>query len=103
MTAPDAMRHDGPFCADGALGSTHARRLGPAAGTIGGKEKSERFSFQLPDVQQREQEDDELGETVPQQFSVDVLEVDLAGTLGSDEDRRRAEQPLSQRGKSAAL
>lgn len=66
-------------------------------------EQHRHAGLQLPHVDQRQQKDEELGKTVPQQFPVHVVEVDLAGALILDEHRPHSEHPLRQSGKRPAL
>lgn len=100
MTAAYGVRHCGPLAAQPALFAV-GRLWGVGAGGGGGVrrwEEGEHCGLELPHVDQRQQEDEELGEAVPQQLAVDVVEWDVARRhLRPAELRAHPQRPLCQR------
>lgn len=101
VNAPDGVRHDWPFGAYPALGTSERLRF--LARTIRNGEQRGQTGLQLPHIDQWEQKDEELRKAMPKQFPVHEVEVDLTGALIPDEHRPHSEHPLRQSGKRPAL
>lgn len=90
MVAADGVRHCGPLPADGTLRAVVD--LCTSLRLIQRREHGGHVDLQLPHVDKRQQENEELRKPMPQNLPVQKLEIDVPWSLGSDEYRLHSQQ-----------
>lgn len=103
VRAADRVRQRGPLPAQGALPAGGGQRAVTAGRARQRDAPGRQPGPPLLQVDERQEEDEELGKAVPEELPVHVLETDLPRALGLTEHGAHAQEALGQRGKAAAL